>query len=128
MCFLLCFDTHSLVFSTDYSSVTSADVIFITVGTPSMATGNVDLSYVKGAAIEIGLNLDAARMQIIVNKSTVPVGCGNWVERLVAQGLAAQQVMGDGQARGLAKSATAATNSAASAVSLAAALPQLDHK
>ena len=120
------FDNHRLFFATDYASVDSADVVFITVGTPSMATGNVDLSYVKSAAMEIGLHLDAARMQIIVNKSTVPVGCGNWVEMLVAQGLTAQQAA-NGKPRGLAKSATVGTDNAA-AVSMAAALPQLDHK
>ncbi|HKG22056.1 MAG TPA: UDP-glucose/GDP-mannose dehydrogenase family protein [Blastocatellia bacterium] len=81
------FENKRLFFSSDYSVVHSANVIFITVGTPSIPTGSVDLSYVKAAAIEIGRRLDPDLPQIIVNKSTVPVGCGNWVEMLVAQGM-----------------------------------------
>jgi UDPglucose 6-dehydrogenase len=121
------FDNHRLFFATDYATVNSADVIFITVGTPSLANGNVDLSYIKSAATEIGQHLDAARMQIIVNKSTVPVGCGNWVEMLVAQGLTMQLAV-NGRARGLSKSAAAATDGAASTVNQTMALPQTDHK
>jgi UDPglucose 6-dehydrogenase len=81
------FENRRLAFTSDCSAVKPADVIFITVGTPPLATGNVDLSYVKSAAIEIGRNLDTDKAQIIVNKSTVPVGCGNWVEMLVAHGI-----------------------------------------
>lgn len=84
------FENRRLAFTFDYSVVNSADVIFITVGTPPLATGNVDLSYVKAAAFEIGRQLDTDRPQIIVNKSTVPVGCGNWVEMLVRQGIQTQ--------------------------------------
>jgi len=80
------FETKRLSFSHDYDAVEYSDVVFITVGTPPLETGGVDLSYVKNAATEIGKHLDSGRLQIIVNKSTVPVGCGNWVEMLVSQG------------------------------------------
>src|SRR5205085_12452117 len=65
------FDNHRLIFATDYEAGSSADVIFITVSTPSMAGGSVDLSYVKSASIEIGLHLGAARVQISGSKLTV---------------------------------------------------------
>jgi UDPglucose 6-dehydrogenase len=83
---LIGLENARLAFTSDYSVVKKADVVFITVGTPPLATGGVDLSYVKGAAIEIGRNLDPSNVQVIVNKSTVPVGSGNWVEMLVSQG------------------------------------------
>jgi UDPglucose 6-dehydrogenase len=121
------FDNHRLFFVSEYAGVNSADVIFITVGTPPLATGNVDLSFVKSAAIEIGQHLDASRPQVIVNKSTVPVGCGNWVEMLVAQGLAVQQAAANGRSRSLSKSAAASAGETLP-TSLAMPLPQADHK
>src|SRR5581483_10014233 len=83
----ICFESRRLEFSPDYGCVKTADVIFITVGTPSLPGGNVDLSYIKSAATEIGRNLDGDRFQAVINKSTVPVGSGNWVEMLVSQGI-----------------------------------------
>jgi len=81
------FENSRLSFTSDYSTIKSADVIFITVGTPPLHSGEVDLSHIKAAAIEIGQHLDPDRRQIVVNKSTVPVGCGNWVEMLITQGI-----------------------------------------
>ena len=73
--------------------VKRSDVIFIAVGTPSLAGGEPDLSQVVTVATAIGGALDTTRKRLIVNKSTVPVGSGNWVEMLVAQGIQALQTV-----------------------------------
>ncbi len=72
-----------LSFSTDVpASVTGADAVFIAVGTPSRrGDGHADLSYVHAAAREIAESLDA--YTLIVTKSTVPVGTGREVARIV---------------------------------------------
>ena len=75
------------------SGVKGADVIFIAVGTPSLPNGEPDLSQVVTVATAIGGALDSSRKRLIVNKSTVPVGSGNWVEMLVRQGLQALQAV-----------------------------------
>ncbi len=78
----------NLRFSTDLaSSVKESEVIFIAVGTPPLPTGKADLSYVKAVAQSVGRALDCERRRIVVNKSTVPIGSGNWVEMLVKEGL-----------------------------------------
>ena len=72
-----------LSFSTDLAaSVKGADAVFIAVGTPSRrGDGHADLSYVYAAAEEIAGAMDEGT--IIVTKSTVPVGTGDEVERIV---------------------------------------------
>ena len=74
-----------LSFSDDLaSSVANADIVFIAVGTPSRrGDGFADLSYVYGAAREIAAALDG--FTVIVTKSTVPVGTGDEVERIIAE-------------------------------------------
>ena len=58
------------------------DAVFIAVGTPSHKfSRDADLSYVYGAAREIAQNIDG--YTVIVNKSTVPVGTGSEVERII---------------------------------------------
>jgi UDPglucose 6-dehydrogenase len=79
--------------------VKGADVIFIAVGTPSGPTGEPDLSQVVTVAKAIGGALDTTRKRLIVNKSTVPVGSGNWVEMLVSQGVQALQTVAARSAR-----------------------------
>lgn len=76
-------DAGRLRFSTDLAvSVAEADVVFIAVGTPSRrGDGHADLSYVYTAAKEIGLSVDSGT--VIVTKSTVPVGTGDEVERII---------------------------------------------
>ncbi len=59
-----------------------ADVIFISVGTPSMPDGRADMQYVQMAAEMIGRNL-GDHFTVVVNKSTVPIGSGNWVSSLI---------------------------------------------
>ncbi|MEB3196962.1 MAG: UDP-glucose/GDP-mannose dehydrogenase family protein [Candidatus Sericytochromatia bacterium] len=82
-----------LAFSTDVATaVQRADTIFITVGTPTGEHGEADLSAVERVAREIGRSLNTYK--VIVNKSTVPVGSGDWVAMLVREGLATRQGVG----------------------------------
>lgn len=61
-----------------------ADAIFIAVGTPSRrGDGFADLSYVFGAAREIAAVIEG--FTVVVNKSTVPVGTGDEVEKLIRE-------------------------------------------
>src|SRR5262249_24578124 len=77
-----------LSFSTDLpKSVKQSEIIFIAVGPPPLPSGRADLSYVQAVAQSIGRALDCERRRVIVNKSTVPIGSGNWVEMLVKEGL-----------------------------------------
>ena len=68
-------------------AVAASDVIFIAVGTPPLPSGEADLRYLEIAARSIGHAMDASRFRVVVNKSTVPVGCGNLVEVLVREGI-----------------------------------------
>jgi UDPglucose 6-dehydrogenase len=74
-----------LTFTTDTASaVADADVIFIAVGTPSRrGDGHADLSYVYAAVREVAAAVK--KPVVIVNKSTVPVGTGDEVERIVRE-------------------------------------------
>ena len=74
---------ENLRFATDYSqAIPTAQVIFIAVGTPPGAGGGPDLRYLESAARGIGEHL-GPHYTVIVNKSTVPIGSGNWVDSLV---------------------------------------------
>ena len=72
-----------LTFGTDTAAaVRGADAVFIAVGTPSRrGDGHADLSYVHAAAREIAEALNG--YTVIVTKSTVPVGTGREVARIV---------------------------------------------
>jgi UDPglucose 6-dehydrogenase len=74
-----------LSFTTDLpGGIGGAQAIFIAVGTPSRrGDGHADLSYVYAVATEIGRNLQ--NPAVIVTKSTVPVGTGDEVERLLGE-------------------------------------------
>ena len=77
-----------LDFTGDLNTVVAeSDVIFIAVGTPPLPSGEADLSYLEAAARSIGKAMDGSRFHVVVNKSTVPVGCGNLVETLVGEGI-----------------------------------------
>ena len=66
------------------SAVKAAEAVFIAVGTPSRrGDGHADLSYVHAAAKEIAAALDG--YTVVVTKSTVPVGTGREVERIIAE-------------------------------------------
>lgn len=76
-----------LAFSMDLApAVRDAEVIFIAVGTPPQPSGEPDLQYVEAVARGIGAAVTDAKVRVVVNKSTVPIGSGNWVEMLVEDG------------------------------------------
>ncbi|WP_407178835.1 UDP-glucose dehydrogenase family protein [Bradyrhizobium sp. STM 3562] len=65
-------------------AVANADVVFVAVGTPSRrGDGHADLSYVYAAAREIARSL--SKFTVVVTKSTVPVGTGDEVERIIRE-------------------------------------------
>ncbi|HEY4691487.1 MAG TPA: UDP-glucose/GDP-mannose dehydrogenase family protein [Anaerolineae bacterium] len=77
-----------LYFTTDYpeaingnGQIEPAEFAFIAVGTPSAVDGAADLEYVRRAAESIAEVMDHSL--VIVNKSTVPVGTGDWVADIV---------------------------------------------
>lgn len=74
-----------LTFSTSLpAAVAAADAVFIAVGTPSRrGDGHADLSYVHQAAREIAAAMDG--YTVVVTKSTVPVGTGDEVERIIRE-------------------------------------------
>src|SRR5689334_17043259 len=74
-----------LAFTTGLKApVAEADAVFIAVGTPSRrGDGHADLSYVYAAAREIASAL--AGFTVVVTKSTVPVGTGDEVERIIGE-------------------------------------------
>ncbi|WP_066480335.1 MULTISPECIES: UDP-glucose dehydrogenase family protein [unclassified Sphingomonas] len=74
-----------LHFTTDLAEgVAGADAVFIAVGTPSRrGDGHADLSYVHAAAAEIARAITG--FTVIVTKSTVPVGTGDEVERIIRE-------------------------------------------
>ncbi|BBE72137.1 UDP-glucose dehydrogenase family protein [Oharaeibacter diazotrophicus] len=78
-------DAGRLSFTTDLAEpVAAADVVFIAVGTPSRrGDGHADLSYVYGAAREIARAIKG--FTVVVTKSTVPVGTGDEVERIIRE-------------------------------------------
>lgn len=79
-------NAHSgrLHFTTDYTNaLKGAEYAFIAVGTPSGTDGEADLQYVKSAAEAIADHVDWPI--IVINKSTVPVGTGDWVAEVINQ-------------------------------------------
>ena len=74
-----------LAFGTEMkSAIENAEVVFIAVGTPSRrGDGHADLTYVYAAAREIARAL--SKLTVVVTKSTVPVGTGDEVERIIRE-------------------------------------------
>jgi len=71
-----------LSFTTSYEeAVDGTEFAFIAVGTPSGVNGEADLQYVASAATSIAENMNGPL--VIINKSTVPVGPGDWVADIV---------------------------------------------
>lgn len=82
---LLALSRPRLRFTTDLAAaVEAADVIFITVGTPPREDGHADLSAVVEVSRGVGRALNGD-YKVVVNKSTVPVGAGYYVETLVRE-------------------------------------------
>lgn len=77
-------EDNRLSFTTDLTAAVKASkVIFIAVGTPPKENGESDLTAIEAVAKEIAPNIDDYK--IIVNKSTVPVGTGNFVRKIIDQ-------------------------------------------
>ncbi len=74
--------SERLSFTTSYAeALRGAEFAFIAVGTPSGVDGSADLQYVDAAARSIAKNMTAPL--VIINKSTVPIGTGDWVADIV---------------------------------------------
>lgn len=85
-----CMEAGRLEFTSDLGyGVEHGDVIFIAVGTPALPTGESDTRYVEAVAKGIGQHLKGG-YKVIVNKSTVPIGSGDWVRMIVLDGLSEQ--------------------------------------
>ena len=65
--------------------IKKSDILFITVGTPSLDDGKADLSYIEDVARNIGRIID--EYKLIVIKSTVPVGTGEKVKEMIKEEL-----------------------------------------
>ncbi|MCA1994054.1 MAG: UDP-glucose/GDP-mannose dehydrogenase family protein [Coleofasciculus sp. S288] len=80
-----------LEFTSDLAAgVAHGEILFIAVGTPPLPTGESDTRYVEAVARGIGAHLDSS-YKVIVNKSTVPIGSGDWVRMIVLDGVAERQ-------------------------------------
>jgi len=80
------YEAGRLNFTTSYDeALKEAEFVFIAVGTPSGTEGEADLAHVNAAATEVARRL--TRPLIIVNKSTVPIGTGDWVADLVRESM-----------------------------------------
>ncbi|WP_138506319.1 UDP-glucose dehydrogenase family protein [Nostoc sp. PA-18-2419] len=78
-------------FTSDLAAgVAHGEILFIAVGTPPLPTGESDTRYVEAVARGIGENLNGG-YKVIVNKSTVPIGSGDWVRMLILDGVAERQ-------------------------------------
>lgn len=84
-------ESGRLQFTTDLGAgVAHGDILFIAVGTPPLPTGESDTRYVEAVARGIGENLSGG-YKVIVNKSTVPIGSGDWVRMIVMDGISERQ-------------------------------------
>jgi UDPglucose 6-dehydrogenase len=73
-----------LRFTTDYTeALAEAEFVFICVGTPSGVDGEADLQYVRMAAQSIAEQMH--QPLVVINKSTVPVGTGDWVADIIGR-------------------------------------------
>ncbi|MBX9599871.1 MAG: UDP-glucose/GDP-mannose dehydrogenase family protein [Bryobacteraceae bacterium] len=87
---LMALACERLRFTTDYrEGIPDANVVFIAVGTPPGANGNPDLQYLRAAAKGIGETYQGDFL-VVVNKSTVPIGSGNWVGSIVREAFEAR--------------------------------------
>lgn len=83
--------TGLLHFTTDIKKATTESLyLFIAVGTPSLASGAADLSYVFQVATSIAEHIN--QYCLIINKSTVPVGTAEAIKKRIAEKMAKRQV------------------------------------
>jgi len=79
-------DEGRLFFSTELEdAVQKSLVIFIAVGTPPKEDGSADMKYVENVAKGVAKSINGYK--VIVNKSTVPVGSGKWIKKVIEQNL-----------------------------------------
>ncbi|AFZ36349.1 nucleotide sugar dehydrogenase [Stanieria cyanosphaera PCC 7437] len=84
-------EAGKLQFTSDLAKgVEHGEILFIAVGTPPLPTGESDTRYVEAVARGIGAHLNGG-YKVIVNKSTVPIGSGDWVRMIVLDGIAERQ-------------------------------------
>lgn len=92
-----CMNNGRLNFTTDLGAgVLHGEILFIAVGTPPLPTGESDTRYVEAVARGIGNNLNGG-YKVIVNKSTVPIGSGDWVRMVVLDGFKERQIQIQGE-------------------------------
>ncbi len=76
---------EDLTFTSNYAeAIPDADVVFIAVGTPPTPSGAPNLQFLSQAAKSIGQHIKRDFV-VVVNKSTVPIGSGNWVDSLLRE-------------------------------------------
>ena len=79
-------NSGKLTFTSDLAKgVSHGEILYIAVGTPPLPTGESDTRYVEAVARGIGTHLKD-EYKVIVNKSTVPIGSGDWVRMIVLDG------------------------------------------
>ena len=84
-------DAGRLTFTTSYDeAMKDVKFVFVAVGTPSGHSGEADLSYVEAAVIEVARRIKDP--VIIIDKSTVPIGTGDWVADVVRENMPDQSV------------------------------------
>lgn len=82
---------NRLSFTSDLAAgVEHGEILYIAVGTPALPNGDSDTRYVEAVARGIGGCLNGG-YKVIVNKSTVPIGSGDWVRMLILDGIAERQ-------------------------------------
>ncbi|MBZ4647508.1 MAG: nucleotide sugar dehydrogenase [Clostridia bacterium] len=82
---------NRIEFTTDKQyAVENSEVIFIAVGTPPAANGEADLSHVYQVAADIGKYMN--EYKVVVDKSTVPIGTGQQVKRIIREQLESRGV------------------------------------
>jgi UDPglucose 6-dehydrogenase len=82
---------QTIEFTTDLArGVAHGEILFIAVGTPALPNGESDTRYVEAVARGIGSHL-TSDYKVVVNKSTVPIGSGDWVRMLILDGFAEQK-------------------------------------
>lgn len=100
-----------LRYTTDIDeAIQNAEIVFLAVGTPSLESGNADLSQIEGAVEAIGRNLNG--FKVVVTKSTVPVGTNRKISTMLAKAAGVSAPTGDARV-GAGRTAGEGGNSAA---------------
>jgi UDPglucose 6-dehydrogenase len=83
-----CIEAGTIEFTSSLETgVAHGQILFIAVGTPALPNGESDTRYVEAVAKGIGAHLNG-EYKVVVNKSTVPIGSGDWVRMLILDGYA----------------------------------------